>query len=444
MTRSGGNPARTQACRCVLALLLLLALLAAPCTADAPGTDAESLRTADDDTVQVEESATPAKGNSKLKDTPGSNGAGNGKGVTPDSPASRQSETPTPGSPTVQPAGGTVSVFAAEQNRGTPERGSAVDAPLLLLAGIALLAALAVFVWYSRQEQNRELPETGTAATILAEPGVPETPAGLQNRYSRMESVGRGGLGRVFRAERKSDGAIVAVKIPIAFDEATGRSFLKEMRFWEELTHPNIVEVYSVNILPVPYVEMEYVAGTLEALRKPISPEACRSIAMGIAEGLSYAHGRGVIHRDIKPHNILIGDDGAAKITDWGMGTALAGSRATSSPGFSLVYAAPEQIAPGRFGRTDERTDIYQLGVVLYELLTGTVPFPGEDIAAFSTALLETEPVPPSVIRPGIEPFDPIIRRCLAKNPDHRYQTAADLAADLAALPLGEQGEERA
>ncbi len=349
-----------------------------------------------------------------------------------------------------------MSVSAAEQIRGTPERGAAGDATLLLLALLALLAALAVFVWYYHRERNRKVPETNAAATIRADPGTPqagttpavlhapEIPAGLQSKYSHSEFIGKGGLGMVFKAERRGDGAIVAVKIPIAFDEATGRSFLNEMRFWERLVHPNIVEVYSVNILPIPFVEMEYVAGSLEEMRKPLNPALCRSIAMGIAEGLVYAHAKGVIHRDIKPHNILIANDGVPKITDWGMGTILAERRATSMLGFSLVYAAPEQIAPGRFGRTDERTDIYQLGVILYELLTGTVPFPGEDIAGFSTALLETEPVPPSAIRPGVEPFDAIVRKCLEKDPGRRYQTAADLAADLAALAFGEHGEERA
>jgi parallel beta-helix repeat protein len=318
--------------------------------------------------------------------------------------------------------------------------GSALSAVLVLSAIIA--------VWHYRGIRRKTTHSDGTdrpgdtmagvsvspgAQTILPEPHqtVLTYPAGfppeLQARYDRIEYIGKGGLGQVFRAVRRDNGNVVAVKIPLSFDEVTGKSFMKEMRFWEDLVHPNIVEVYSVNILPIPYVEMEYVPRSLEQIEKPMTPETAARIAAGIAAGLAYAHSRGVIHRDVKPHNVLITDDGIPKITDWGMGTAVAANRETSVFGFSLSYAAPEQIAPKQFGRTDARTDIYQLGVVFYEMITGRVPFASESIAEYSTAILTEEPVPPSQIHPDLGAFDPIILRCLAKDPAERYQSAADV-----------------
>ena len=151
---------------------------------------------------------------------------------------------------------------------------------------------------------------------------------------------------------------------------------MKEMRFWEDLTHPNIVAVYSVNILPVPFVEMEYLPRTLGDVEKPLPVETAARIAAGIAAGLAYAHERGVIHRDIKPGNILLAGDLSPKITDWGMSTTLEASRDTTVAGFTLAYAAPEQIAPERFGRT-EPGQYLPAGVVFYELVT-EAPFASE------------------------------------------------------------------
>ena len=162
---------------------------------------------------------------------------------------------------------------------------------------------------------------------------------------------------------RLKDGKTVAVKIPIRFDETTGKCFMKEIVAWEGLRHPNIVEITEVNILPLPYVEMEYVRSGLADLKTPLRPRKAAEIIMGVAKGLAYAHEQGIIHRDIKPHNILITREGIPKITDWGMSRLLGSSAVPTVTGFSLAYAAPEQVSPGRFGETDERTDIYQLGL---------------------------------------------------------------------------------
>ena len=253
-------------------------------------------------------------------------------------------------------------------------------------------------------------------------------PKELENKYTGIRFVGRGGIAWVFSACRKSDSVRVAVKIPISFDEVTGKCFLNEIAAWETLRHPNIVEVTAVNILPVPYVEMEFVAGSLEGVGKPMPVWKAVHLITGVAEGLRYAHGHGFIHRDIKPHNILLTEELVPKITDWGMSKVLAADvKKSSVAGFSLSYAAPEQVSPSEFGRTDERTDIYQLGVVFYELVTGSIPFGGESIVEVGNAILRETAVAPSEFNPETEAVEKIILKCLEKDPAQRYQSTAEL-----------------
>lgn len=253
-------------------------------------------------------------------------------------------------------------------------------------------------------------------------------PKELENKYTEIAYVGRGGIAWVFSALRKTDGRKVAVKIPISFDEMTGRSFLNEIKAWETLRHPNIVEVSAVNILPVPYVEMEFVPGSLEALEKPIPVWKAVHIIKGITDALSYAHSHGFIHRDIKPHNILLTEALVPKVTDWGMSKVLASDvKKSSIAGFSLSYAAPEQVSPSDYGRTDERTDVYQIGVVFYELVTGSIPFGGESIVEVGNAILREKPIPPSEYNPDASAVEKIILKCLEKDPAERYPSAAEL-----------------
>ncbi len=259
-------------------------------------------------------------------------------------------------------------------------------------------------------------------------------PATLSDRYREVTFIGKGGLARVFRAVRREDGAVVAVKVPISFDETTGRIFLKEMKLWEGLSHPNIVRICSVNILPVPYVEMEYVSRSLAGITMPLPPEEAAAIIEDIVHGLMYAHEHDIIHRDIKPHNILIAEDGTAKITDWGLGTVMGDGHESSIVGFSIQYAAPEQIAPRRYGDADTRTDIYQTGIVFYELLTGRRPFGDGGLGEMTDAILGEAPVPPSSRVPAAAPWDEIVMRCIAKEKDARYPTAEALEAALHAV----------
>jgi hypothetical protein len=265
--------------------------------------------------------------------------------------------------------------------------------------------------------------------TVVSRPD--SFPPELADRYTSIEFLGKGGLAHVYRARRLKDGKTVAVKIPIRFDETTGKCFMKEIVAWEGLRHPNIVEITEVNILPMPYVEMEYVRSGLADLKTPIRPRRAARIIMGVANGLAYAHEQGIIHRDIKPHNILITKEGVPKITDWGMSRLMGSSAAPTVTGFSLAYASPEQVSPGRFGETDERTDIYQLGVVFYELVTGKPLFPGDNLAAISNAVISQVPVPPTRINPELADLEPIILKCIEKEPKDRYQTVHALMDDL-------------
>ncbi|MBN2734646.1 MAG: protein kinase [Methanomicrobiaceae archaeon] len=256
-------------------------------------------------------------------------------------------------------------------------------------------------------------------------------PESLNERYQDVEFIGKGGIARVFKATRRSDGKIVAVKVPINFDEITGHLFMKEMRIWEDLNHPNIVKLYSVNILPVPFVEMEYVSKAVSDLNMPLSQRDAFEILSDVAHGLSYAHKRHIIHRDIKPQNILITEDNTAKITDWGLGKIMGDGNDTTTIGFSLNYAAPEQIAPKKFGKPDERTDIYQMGILFYEMLFGVKPFTGLGVADMSDEILNKTPVLPSKNREKDSVFDEIILKMLSKKPDDRYFSVDELIKDL-------------
>lgn len=264
--------------------------------------------------------------------------------------------------------------------------------------------------------------------------GISETtyfPNSLYQRYSEISYVGMGGIARVFRCRRNSDGMTVAVKIPINFDENTGKLFIREMRVWENLDHPNIVKLYSFNILPVPFVEMEYISRSLSELSLPMQQEGVLKIVRDICRGISYAHSKGIIHRDIKPHNILVTDGGAAKVTDWGLAKLLDDRHESTVGGFSLYYAAPEQLAPDRFGKPDERTDIYQIGVLIYELLTGLKPFTGGGVADISDQILYGRPMSPSENRPEDAPFDALVMKCLEKEPDKRFGSVEEILAAL-------------
>ncbi len=316
--------------------------------------------------------------------------------------------------------------------------GAAATLPLTAKAA-AVLKTVVADRSRSPASSTKPIPRTARPESLEPPPITPAPeqknyfPRELESKYTEITYIGRGGIAWVFSARRKSDGVKIAVKIPISFDETTGKCFLNEIAAWETLRHENIVEVTAVNILPVPYVEMEFVPGSLEAQEKPLPVWKAVHIINGVTAGLQYAHEHGFIHRDIKPHNILLTEDVVPKITDWGMSKVLAADiKKSSIAGFSLSYAAPEQVSPSEFGRTGERTDIYQLGVVFYELVTGSIPFGGESIVEVGNAILRENPIAPSEYNPDAMAVQKIILKCLEKDPARRYQSAAELLDALA------------
>ena len=316
---------------------------------------------------------------------------------------------------------------------------SVLRIPLLLTFGCSLIGGIAArweyvsFVFTEKVTAGAGRDD-GSGITLVGSrtSPVPSTfPVELLDKFQNPELIGVGGIARVFRADNILSGRDIALKIPVQFNETAGKCFIKEITAWEDLHHENIVKIYEVNILPVPFVEMEYIDQSLADLKKPMPLEKAATILRGIASGLAYAHTKGIVHRDIKPQNVLVTQEGIPKITDWGMSKVIGACMLPTITGFSLSYAAPEQIAPEQFGDTDQRTDIYQLGVVFFELLTGTLPFAGEDISAVSRRIISDSAPAPSEKNPAAQSLDEIVKRCLEKDKDKRYQSAEALIADI-------------
>lgn len=233
------------------------------------------------------------------------------------------------------------------------------------------------------------------------------------DRYGNVRVIASGGVGTIWYAERKIDGVPIILKVPLQDDEKTGMSFLQELSLWEELDHPNIVRVFAVNILPIPYIEMEYVDHSLTDLINPVSVEMSLHIISGIGSALAYAHSRGIIHCDLKPTNILMDSDEVPKLTDWVLSRS-ASSRWTV-PGFCPRYAAPEQRS--LHGECSMATDIWQTGLIFAELLTGKAEMPSGNEIIFN------DPGGPEVFR--------IIHRSLTRDPRGRYPDGAALMKNI-------------
>ena len=261
----------------------------------------------------------------------------------------------------------------------------------------------------------------------------------LSGRYEVLKRVGSGGMADVYMAKDHKLNRNVAVKVlksEYVEDEKFLKKFETEAQAVARLSHPNIVNIYDVGMEDgINYIVMELAEGiTLkEYIRKKgyLSPKETVEISTQIASAISHAHKNHIIHRDIKPQNILVSDTGIIKVTDFGIAKATSSNTVTSTATAmgSVHYISPEQVK-GRF--CDEKSDIYSLGITMYEMVTGHVPFDHENGVTIALMHLQNEITPPSQIRDGIpDSLEKIILKCTMKKPEERYQTADDLIADL-------------
>ena len=262
----------------------------------------------------------------------------------------------------------------------------------------------------------------------------------LGNRYEIIEKVGNGGMATVYRAEDKVLKRNVAVKVlkdEFTTDEEFIKRFEIEAQSAARLTHPNIVSIYDVGSEDnLYYIVMELIRGkTLKEIiveeRGPLPWKWSVNVAIQIASALEMAHKNNIIHRDIKPHNIIITEDGIAKVTDFGIAKAVSNSTITAfgTTIGSVHYFSPEH---ARGGYTDAKSDLYSLGVVMYEMVTGRVPFDADTPVSVALKHMQEEPEEPIELNPNLpSAVNRIIMKALKKDTTLRYQSATDMLADL-------------
>ncbi len=275
----------------------------------------------------------------------------------------------------------------------------------------------------------------------------------VADRYELEQLVGSGGMSSVFRAHDKVLERTVALKVLherlVAQREVVDR-FTREAKLVAGLSHHNIVAVIDRGESDgSPFIVFEYIPG--ENLKQlvgrdgPLPVARALELAIEVAKGLAFAHQQGFVHRDVKPQNVLLNGKGEAKVTDFGIARALEANEGETQTGTVLGtcdYISPEQ-AQGR--RVDEHTDVYSLGIVLYELLTGEVPFSGDNFVAVAMQHINTAPPPVSLKRPDVpRRVDAAVERALAKDPEQRFATMSDFRAELdACLAEVRAGDDR-
>lgn len=281
------------------------------------------------------------------------------------------------------------------------------------------------------------------------------TPQHLSDRYELGEILGFGGMSEVHLARDvrlHRDVAVKVLRADLARDPSFYLRFRREAQNAAALNHPAIVAVYDTGEAetdagPLPYIVMEYVNGvTLRDIVHtdgPMAPKRAIEVIADACQALNFSHQHGIIHRDVKPANIMISSTNAVKVMDFGIARAIADSGNSVTQTAAVIgtaqYLSPEQ---ARGDAVDARSDVYSLGCVLYEILTGEPPFIGDSPVAVAYQHVREDPLPPSQRHGGISPgLDAVVLKALAKNPENRYQTAAEMRADLVRVHNGEEPE---
>ncbi|MCL2583396.1 MAG: Stk1 family PASTA domain-containing Ser/Thr kinase [Streptosporangiales bacterium] len=275
----------------------------------------------------------------------------------------------------------------------------------------------------------------------------------LGDRYELEGVVGRGGMAEVYRARDIRLDRVVGIKTlraDLAQDATFQARFRREAQSAASLNHPSIVAVYDTGEdtssgVPVPYIVMEFVDGqTVRDLMNEgsrLTPERTLEIIGGTLRALEYSHQAGIVHRDIKPGNVMVTRKGDIKVMDFGIARAMNDSQATMTQTAQVIgtaqYLSPEQ---ARGERVDARSDLYSTGCLMYELLTGRPPFQGDSPVAIAYQHVRENPIPPSQVNPELPPWaDAIVLKSMAKARDDRYQSAAEMAADIQRAASGMQ-----
>jgi serine/threonine protein kinase len=261
----------------------------------------------------------------------------------------------------------------------------------------------------------------------------------LSDRYELKEQLGAGGMAEVYLGRDRVLGRTIAIKTLLSQyggDPHFIERFRLEAQHAAALNHPNVVSVYDTGSdNGTHYIVMEYVEGkTLRDIIReegPLLPERVAEIGADVCAGLSFAHSHGIVHRDIKPANIMVTPGGAVKVADFGIARAVSGDTVTQTAMVlgTAQYFSPEQ---AQSAPVDARSDIYSLGVVLYEMLTRQVPFTGSSPVAIAYKHVKEAPILPSRLNPDVPPaLESIVMKAMAKNPDNRYQSAQEMREDL-------------
>ena len=279
--------------------------------------------------------------------------------------------------------------------------------------------------------------------------GAPDYIKNVLPEYRITHLLGSGGFADVYEGS-DPNGWGVAIKVPQfkmdkTIDSSVLEKFALEADIWKKLDHENIINLYASNPRPVPHIVMELMeGGDLKGLMRNhrLTVEEAVYIMLQVLEGMSYAHRMASVHRDLKPENILFTKEGRAKITDWGIGKYMAseGITKTIETKGTLAYSAPEQFDTRKYGKVDWQTDIFQLGIVFYEVLTGVKPFEGQDMAEVMGKVLKYQPFPPSSLNPSVpSELDEIVMRALVKEKKERWESGAVMLHELKAVICGKK-----